>query len=86
MIIKCSNCPKFYDDQFRLTICPHNTFSANDGWNNFGYYPASWLADYEPRKTIPVIDKSNNLKIQMSEYDLYQRWLNANKVKTKEIP
>ena len=42
MIIQCNKCKMYYDDQFRLTICPHNTFSANDGWNYFRHYPESW--------------------------------------------
>ena len=35
MIVKCQKCNRYFDDEFRTTICPHNAFSANDGNNNF---------------------------------------------------
>lgn len=47
-------------DQFRDTGCPHNTFSANDGWNNFKHHPESWHAAFKP-------NKNENIK--------YQKWL-----------
>lgn len=31
----CINCQTSYDDEFRTTICPHQTFAANDGGNAF---------------------------------------------------
>ncbi len=43
MIIKCSECGRRFDDEFRTTICPHETFSANDGANNFMHHPESYL-------------------------------------------
>lgn len=43
MITECSECGVRYDDQFRLTICPHNTFAANDGLNNFKHHPESFI-------------------------------------------
>ncbi len=48
MIIKCLDCNKFYDDEFRDISCPHATFLANDGQNNFRHYPQSWLSADEP--------------------------------------
>lgn len=39
MIVTCEVCKKFYDDEFRDTQCPHDTFSANDGHNNFKHHP-----------------------------------------------
>ena len=66
MIVKCPNCPKYFDDQFRTTLCPHDTFMANNGQNWFSYYPQSWLANREPLTNL--------------EYDAYQKFLNKNKV------
>jgi len=48
MIIKCSVCGKYLDDEFRTTICPHETFSANDGNNNFAHHPESYLSLEKP--------------------------------------
>ena len=39
----------YYDDEFRLTTCQHNTFSANDGWNNFRHYPESYYNVSAPK-------------------------------------
>lgn len=78
MIIKCEKCIKYFDDQFRYTGCPHNTFSANDGQNNFKHHPEAWLADREPK--IGFSDP-NYHKTLISEYDIYQEWLNKNKIK-----
>jgi hypothetical protein len=36
------------DDAFRYTICPHPTFAANDGQNNFAHHPESYLATAPP--------------------------------------
>lgn len=33
-----------FDDEYRTTICPHETFAANDGANNFAHHPESHLA------------------------------------------
>jgi hypothetical protein len=48
MIVQCKDCKKYYDDQFRYTICPHDTFLANDGRNNFMYHEDSYLSDKKP--------------------------------------
>jgi hypothetical protein len=48
MIVQCEKCQKYFDDQFRWTICPHETFSANDGQNNFAHHPESFLGDGSP--------------------------------------
>jgi len=37
----CDKCRWSYDDQYRSTICPHPTFAANDGQNNFAHHPES---------------------------------------------
>lgn len=52
MIIKCEECNKYYDDKFRDTSCPHVTFLANDGHNNFKHYSDSWLGNCEPMSYI----------------------------------
>lgn len=43
MIVVCEKCKAKYDDQFRWTYCPHDTFEANDGQNNFAHHPDSFL-------------------------------------------
>lgn len=43
MIVACENCMTRYDDEFRTTTCPHDTFLANDGNNNFRHYPESFI-------------------------------------------
>jgi hypothetical protein len=48
MIIRCDTCSRYFDDEFRSTACPHDTFAANDGNNNFSHHPESWLSDYDP--------------------------------------
>lgn len=44
MIVECRKCLSAFDDEFRTTICPHETFAANDGNNNFAHYPESYLS------------------------------------------
>lgn len=73
MIVKCEECPKYYDDEFRDTTCPHNTFLANDGQNNFKHYPEAWLSDKHP-------DNAQNA-IPLGESTSYQNWLNENEIK-----
>lgn len=48
MIVYCCSCSKWYDDEFRSSVCPHSTFSANDGQNNFKHYHESWLSNNKP--------------------------------------
>jgi hypothetical protein len=44
MIVTCARgCGARFDDEFRDTICPHNTFAANDGRNNFTHHPESFI-------------------------------------------
>jgi hypothetical protein len=52
MIVKCSKCKRHFDDEFRLTFCPHDTFAANDGCNNFAYYPESYLSTSEENESL----------------------------------
>lgn len=47
MIVKCPRCTRSFDDEFRFTFCPHTTFIANDGQNNFREYPESYLGPPE---------------------------------------
>lgn len=47
MVVECEKCKLFYDDEFRITTCPHDTFLANDGENNFKHYPESYLEKKE---------------------------------------
>ena len=44
MIVTCTRgCGKRFDDEYRTTICPHETFAANDGQNNFAHHPEAYL-------------------------------------------
>lgn len=74
MIIKCIECGKYFDDQFRSFDCPHNTFPANDGQNNFKHYPESWLSKNMPSVTIKAGE-------EISEYNQYRRWLDKNRIR-----
>lgn len=48
MIVQCEKCQRFYDDEFRTTDCNHRPFWANDGMNNFEFYPESYYSDVAP--------------------------------------
>jgi len=48
MIVKCTFCKIFYEDKFRLTYCPHQTFLANDGKNNYEYHENAYLSEKAP--------------------------------------
>ena len=50
MIVRCEKCRKYFDDEFRLTYCPHDTFPANDGHNHFEHHRDSYLDDEAPSK------------------------------------
>lgn len=50
MIVQCERCKRSYDDEFRDTSCPHRTFAANDGNNNFAHHPESFIS--------PELDKA----------------------------
>ncbi len=44
MIVRCEECKKYFEDEFRSYVCPHYTFAANDGNNNFAHHPESYLS------------------------------------------
>lgn len=46
MIIQCKGCSAKFDDELRTTICPHGTFMANDGQNNFRRHTESLITHY----------------------------------------
>ena len=49
MVVRCAECGKRFDDEFRWTNCPHDTFAVNDGKNNFTHHPEAFLsANAEP--------------------------------------
>lgn len=62
MIVDCLNCSASFDDEFRTTICPHGTFAANDGKNNFAHHPESHLSEgagfYGESSTLPIEEQS----------------------------
>lgn len=45
MIIKCTSCPKWFEDVFRSIAFP-----ANDGNNNFAVHDDAYLSDDAPPK------------------------------------
>jgi len=47
MIVTCKACGTRFDDEYRWTFCPHETFAANDGKNNFAHYPESLIEEAE---------------------------------------
>lgn len=47
MIVTCPQCRRGYDDAYRWTFCPHDTFAANDGENNFAHHPESYIGPVE---------------------------------------
>ena len=51
MVVQCMECHKYFSDTFRWTFCPHDTFPANDGANNFAEHPESYLSETAPEKT-----------------------------------
>lgn len=48
MIVKCNTCYKWFNDEFRTTICPHGAFNANDGHNNFAVHEDSYISSAAP--------------------------------------
>ncbi len=48
MIVYCSECKKYFDDEFRLTYCPHKAFAANDGHNIFTVHEDSYRSKNRP--------------------------------------
>lgn len=48
MIVTCPTCRRSFDDAYRTTICPHGTFAANDGNNNFAHHLESHLSVKPP--------------------------------------
>lgn len=45
MIVKCQHCPMWFEDSYRTTICPHDTFAANEGANNFRHHAEAYLGN-----------------------------------------
>ena len=48
MIVRCERCRLYFDDEFRWTYCPHHTFSANNGRDQFQHHPESYLDPHPP--------------------------------------
>jgi hypothetical protein len=49
MMVTCHyGCGARFDDEYRSTICPHKTFAANDGRNNFAHHPEAFLSSPPP--------------------------------------
>src|SRR4051812_43473197 len=56
MLVQCKTCMQAFDDEFRDTGCPHRTFAANDGANNFAHHPESYLGPVKdaPNAVMPL--------------------------------
>ena len=48
MIVLCDGCGMWYDDEYRWTICPHQTFAANNGNNNFVHNDQAYIGAAHP--------------------------------------
>lgn len=48
MIKPCADCQRWFEDQYRSTICPHQTFPANNGNNVFMHHGDAYLSDTPP--------------------------------------
>jgi len=67
----CDKCRWSYDDQYRDTICPHPTFAANDGQNNFAHHPESLrypaglfdLSDHDA--AVAIVDAAGNDRVRL---------------------
>lgn len=66
MIVQCEICKRRFDDEFRLTYCPHDTFAANDGENNFAHRENSYL---EPQSDLDRVleDSTRNVNDSVDE-------------------
>jgi hypothetical protein len=62
MIVTCPDCRVRFDDAYRWTICPHETFAANDGQNNFAHHPEAHLSP----PTTAALPQSENLSPQVN--------------------
>jgi hypothetical protein len=67
MIVGCLNCGRDYDDEFRWSICPHETFAANDGQNNFEHHPESYLGPAPRSSLTEAYNLSPQWPLNMSE-------------------
>jgi hypothetical protein len=48
MIVQCDTCKKYFEDEYRSTLCPHVAFLANDGNNNFSINDDAYIGDLHP--------------------------------------
>jgi len=78
MIVPCGECGSSYDDEFRSALCPHCTFSANDGCNNFNHHIEAhrrfsdlfldrlsedmWVQTYRPEWVDELIEEYRKLR------------------------
>jgi hypothetical protein len=85
MIVQCPQCGLAYNDEFRWTICPHETFAANDGKNNFHHHPESYLE----KKPMPDLNRAPELnqeiEAQIEDAFEYHPWTEIQKVQGQAI-
>jgi hypothetical protein len=73
MIVHCAECGADFDDQFRWTYCPHETFPTNDGNNVFREHPESFIRRAEPttgalHPTVTLLAKLGSLAVHIDEF------------------
>lgn len=64
MIVQCGKCLVYYDDEFRFTFCPHDTFAANDGHNNFEYHNDAYRSLGKPKVDYPIYESPSVENVQ----------------------
>lgn len=65
MIVQCPECRKYFEDHSRSYVCPHATFPANDGKNNFTVHNDAYLSD-EPTSKQKELER-HGLRLPGSE-------------------
>lgn len=73
MKVYCSHCDTKFDDEFRSTICPHETFAANDGANNFAHHPESFIETKHCPRCGAKLQKIGDL-LTCPGCDFYMPW------------
>jgi Methyltransferase domain len=75
MIAQCLECGAKFEDEYRSTICPHETFPTNDGNNNFTIHESAYLSS--EKQSGEQFDSDYFLHGKQTGKSLYEnyRWL-----------
>ncbi len=69
MRVLCTHgCGASFDDEFRTTICPHQTFAANDGHNHFAHHPESLITYPDNKGHVRLIADLRELLKEAEDY------------------